>query len=94
MVKISIYLLVVVISANVAFARDCDTGPVFSGSPPLQLTEDIPYELNNTAWPDGSKILFSCERDAIHFDIFTVPTDGSKVKTKISPGDENYEYPD
>jgi|GEM_PF-2216720 len=70
------------------------TDAVYSGSPPLQLTDDVPYEKFNRPWPDGSKILFTCERDATHYDIFTVPTDGSMVKTKISPGDGSYDHAD
>jgi hypothetical protein len=97
MLRLSAFLLVFLITVFMAAGETSfnpATDAVYSGSPPLQLTDDVPYEKFNRPWPDGSKILFTCERDATRYDIFTVPTDGSMVKTKISPGDESYDHAD
>lgn len=58
------------------------------------LTDDPGPELFNTPWPDGSKVLYDEFRDSDHKDIYTVPTNGSMVKTKISSGNNTYAYPD
>jgi hypothetical protein len=87
-------LLLTVFTAAGAASSKTATDLAYSGSPPLQLTEDPPYELYNVAWPDGSKILCCSDSDPTHTDIYTAPVDGSKVKTKISPGDNTYHYAD
>ncbi|MFC1853258.1 TolB family protein [candidate division CSSED10-310 bacterium] len=60
----------------------------------LALTNDGAVEMYNKVWPDGSKVLFAQERDDKHWDLYTVPLDGSLTKTKISPGNNTYYFPD
>lgn len=102
MFRILAISLLVTISAFAVTTKDAtevsrpdDIGSTFSRvGNATALTDDLVAEMCNTPWPGGSKILFQCDRSTDYTDIYTVPIDGSKVKTKISPGSNTYYYPD
>jgi hypothetical protein len=58
------------------------------------LTNDLVAEMCNTYWPGGSKVLFQCDVGGLKTNLYTAPTNGSKIKTNISPGNDTYYYPD
>lgn len=100
MLRLLVLLSVVCSSAFAMVGPEGVTASVAStfGAPsrtePLQLTDDTTAEEYPLPSPDGSIVVFNQSETGDTNHIYTVPTDGSGVKTDISPGDETYWFPD
>lgn len=99
MLKVAVFIVLVAFPASAMVV----TGAVPVSAPsgftegrcePLQLTDDTEVELYPLPSPDGSVVVFNQDEGDDHHHIYTVPADGSKVKTDISPGSDTYWFPD
>jgi Tol biopolymer transport system component len=99
MFKVFVIIILVAFPASPMVATQAppaDSPSDFAGgrTQPLQLTDDADSEQYPLPSPNGSVVVFNQEEGDIINHVYTVPTDGSKVKTDISPGSDTYWFPD
>lgn len=99
MFKVVVYIALIAFPASAMVATGAAPVSTPSGvaegrSEPRQLTDDAETELYPLPSPDGSVVVFNQDEGDNHHHIYTVPTDGSQIKTDVSPGSDTYWFPD
>ena len=59
------------------------------GSERIQLTSPPTYPIACSWSPDGTKILFSAQRDALHYGLFVISSEGGKPELLVAGDDRN-----